>query len=305
MLRTISSALLLTIILVTPVAALAREWSDSTGKYKTEAELVAFNDEKVVLKREGKDLLSLPLEKLSDEDRKYLESLEKAGAHDTHEAQTWTMRDGTKVVGRVVDYARKELTIQRRRAKTYVNDRVFANLPEIYRKMIPKIVAHFENVKIENDREFESWVLKQRGEARTFKCEGVILELEGGDEYGVPFFFFSDEDLSVLKPGWDAWDAANADPEQQDDASFHLEALAQAYQQDRETNQQVAAMQLSLQAVEAGVTSLWEVMLYPRAGNPSGPQCVVVTGRNSRDATENAMRQYPGARAGAVRRVSN
>lgn len=305
MTRMVLSAVLLATCLGSPITAIAREWTDSTGKYKTEAELVAFNDEKVVLKREGKDLLSLPLEKLSEADRKYLDSLEKSGARDTHEAQTWTMRDGAKVVGRVVDYARKDVTIQRRRAKTYVNDRVFGNLPEIYRKMIPKIVAHFENQKIENEREFESWVLKQRGEARTFKCEGVVLELEGGDEYGVPFFFFSDEDLSVLKPGWEAWDAANAEPEQRDDASFHLEAMAEAYQRDREANQQIAAMQLNLQAVEAGVTSLWEVMLYPPAGNRGGPQCVVVTGRNSRDASQNALRQYPGARTGAVRRVSD
>ncbi|MDZ4780081.1 MAG: SHD1 domain-containing protein [Planctomycetia bacterium] len=296
---------LLAIFLFAPPSANAREWSDVTGKYKTEAELVAFNHEKVVLKRADKDLLSLPLDKLSQADRDYLETLSKDEAKNTPEPQTWTMRDGTKVVGRIVGYARRDVTIQRRRARTYVNDRVFANLPEIYRKMVPKIVAEFEKVKIENDRDFESWVLKQKGEARTFKCEGVILELESGDEYGVPFFFFSGADLEVLKPGWDAWAAENADPDQQEDASFHVQALAEAYQRDREVNQQVAQMQLTLQAVDAGVTSLWEVMLYPPRGTAYGPQCVVVAGRSSRDATENALRQYPGARTGAVRRVSN
>ena len=296
--------LLLSLCIGWPQLAAAREWTDSTGKYKTEADLVAFNHEKVVLKREGKQLLSLPLDKLSQADREYLESLDKDTTR-TPEQQTWTLRDGTKVIARVVGYARRDVTIQRRRARTYVNDRVFSNLPEIYRKMVPKIVAHFENVKLENERDFESWVLKQKGEPRTFKCEGVILELEGGDEYGVPFFFFSDQDLQVLKPGWDAWAAENADPDQRDDASFHLEAMAEAYQRDREVNQQVAQMQLMLQAVDAGVTSLWEVMIYPVPPQGFGPQIVVVPGRDSRQATQNALRQYPGARAGAARRVSN
>lgn len=287
------------------ISTFAREWTDSTGNYKTQGDLVAFNDEKVVLKRENKELVSVPREKLSEEDRKYLEGLEKEGENRTPEAQTWTMRDGTKVVARVVGYARKDVTIERRRGRIYVNDRVFDNLPEIYRRMVPKIVAHFEKEKIENERDFEAWVLRLRGEARTYTCEGVILELEGGDEYGVPFFFFSEDDLRVLQPGWEAWSAANVKPDDREDASFHLEALAEAYQRDREVNQQIAQMQLAFEAVQAGVTSLWEVMLYPAPGQGFGPQYVVVAGRNSRDATENALRQNPGARAGAVRRVSN
>jgi hypothetical protein len=296
--------LLIALVVAAPSGAFAREWQDSTGKYKTEADLIAFNDEHVVLKRAGKELISIPLDKLSQADRDYLQTLESEKPNVKQEAQTWTMRDGTKVVGRIVDYARRDVTIQRRRARTYVNDRVFSNLPEVYQKMVPKIVAHFENIKLDDARAFESWVLKQKGEPRTFKCEGVILELENGDEYGVPFFFFSDDDLKVLKPGWDAWAAANEDPEKQDDATFHVEAQAEAYQRDREMNQQIALMQLNLQAVEAGVTSMWEVMLYP-SGVPSPPLCVVAMGRDSRQASENAMRQNPGYRAGAVRRVSN
>jgi len=106
---------LLAIFLFAPPSANAREWSDVTGKYKTEAELVAFNHEKVVLKRADKDLLSLPLDKLSQADRDYLETLSKDEAKNTPEPQTWTMRDGTKVVGRIVGYARRDVTIQRRR----------------------------------------------------------------------------------------------------------------------------------------------------------------------------------------------
>ncbi len=296
--------LLFTLLLAAPGFAAAREWTDSTGKYKTEADLIAYDDEQVVLKRQDKSMVALPLDKLSDADREYLTKLQEEKPDAKKEMQTWTMRSGLKVVGRIVDYGRKDITIQRRRARTYVNDRQFSNLPEIYRKMIPKIVSHFENIDLKDDREFESWVLKLKGEPKTFTCEGVILELENGDEYGVPFFFFSDEDLSVLKPGWEAWAAAHETPERSDDTGLHVEALAEAYAHDRQANQQVAQMQLQLQAVEAGVTAMWEVMLYPQ-GVPRPPQCVVVTGRDSRQAAANAMRQNPGFRAGAARKISD
>jgi len=282
----------------------AREWTDSTGKYKTEAELIAFKYEHVVLNCEGKELISIPLDKLSEADREFLAKLEKEPPKADKEPQTWTFTNGIKVVGTVVDYARKNVTIQRRRGRIYVNDRVFSNLPEIYQKMVPLIVAHFEQIPMTRQADFENWVMRQRGEARTFKCEGVIMELENGDEYGVPFFFFSDEDLAVLKPGWETWAAANEDPELQDDASFHLQAQAEAYQRDREFNQQIALMQLNLQAVQAGVTSMWEVQLFP-SGVPKPPMVVVAMGRDSRQASENAMLQNPGFKAGAVRRISN
>ena len=134
--------------------------------------------------------------------------------------QTWTMASGLKVVGRVVDYARKDVTIQQRRGKTYVNDRLFDNLPQVYQRMLPKLVAHFEKTQIDDKRGLDSWVMKLRGEPRTFTCEGVMLELENRDEYGVPFFFFSEADLKVLQPGWQRWVAAPDGPAQPGAAKF-------------------------------------------------------------------------------------
>ena len=44
-------------------------------------------------------------------------------------------------------------------------------------------------------------------------------------------------------------------------------------------------MQLTMQTIQAGVTSLWEVTLYPAAGQGGPPLWVVVTGRDSNQAT--------------------
>ncbi|WP_254507472.1 SHD1 domain-containing protein [Anatilimnocola floriformis] len=55
--------------------ALAREWSDATGSFKIEAELVAVRGGKVVLEKADGAIISVPLEKLSAADQKYLADL--------------------------------------------------------------------------------------------------------------------------------------------------------------------------------------------------------------------------------------
>ncbi len=288
------------------VPADARTWTDSTGHYRVEADLIGFNDTTVVLKKQDRQMVAVPVARLSKDDQAYLQSKEVAeSARRSADAmQTWTMASGLKVVGRVVDYARKDVTIQRRRGKVYVNDRLFDNLPEVYQKMLPKIVSHFENTDIADKRGFDSWVMKLRGEPRTYTCEGVVLELENGDEYGVPFFFFSPNDLKLLQPGWKRWQAADKDRAKQEEEQFLLQSQAQAYQQDQATNQQIAMMQLQLQGYQAGLFKLWEVALYPGPGVASPPLCVVVPAGDSRGAAMEAVRLNPGFVAGAVREVS-
>jgi hypothetical protein len=67
---------------------------------------------------------------------------------------------------------------------------------------------------------------------------------------------------------------------------------------------EIATMQLKMQAVQAGLTSLWEVTLYPAAGRTGPPIWVVMPARNSRDATAAALQSNPGYVAGPVRRVA-
>ena len=63
---------------------------------------------------------------------------------------------------------------------------------------------------------------------------------------------------------------------------------------------QIAQVQLN-QAVLAGVTSVWEVTLYPQgAGRPIW---VTEAGVNSGEAAAAARQQYPGYAVGPVRKV--
>jgi hypothetical protein len=288
-----------------PVSAEGRMWTDSTGNYKVEASLIAYNETTVVLKKESSRLVAVPIDKLSKDDRTYLET--KEAVESTRQAagrtQAWTMASGLKVIGRVVDYGRKEVTIQERFGSIYVNDRLFENLPEVYQKTVCKIVSHFENVTIPETRELKAWVRKLRGEPRTYTCDGVLLELENGDHYSVPFFLFSEEDQKLLRPGWDRWLAADKDRAKKEHESFLLRSQAQAYQQDQTANRQIAMMQLQMQAYQAGLFALWEVELFPGPGVRGAPLWVVVPGRDSRAAAMEAVRQNPGYVAGAVAKV--
>lgn len=53
-----------------------RTWSDVTGKFKIEAELVSVEEGKVNLKRKNGELVAVPLEKLSKEDQEFVAKAE-------------------------------------------------------------------------------------------------------------------------------------------------------------------------------------------------------------------------------------
>ena len=285
----------------------AREWSDKSGEYSLEADLISFDDEVVVLRRGDHELVAFAIDKLSDADRLHLKSEEaKADAEKSFAAaQKWTLKNGLTINGKVVDFADRDVTFDRRRNRIFVNDRLMNNLPEFYQQIMPQIVAHEGKIARADGRELRRWLIKN-DEPQTFHVQGVVIEDESGDEYAVPFFLFSDADLKLLQPGWEKWLEAHLKQnyEAEEDMGFLLRSLAAARQQDEQVQRQIAMMQLNMQAIQAGVTSLWEVTLYPAAGKFGPPLWVVVTGRNNLEAVDAAMKQYPGHVAGPVRRVS-
>ena len=405
--RSIRATLCFAVLLAAAAPTEAREWKDATGMYTLEADLVGFDRDTVVLQRKNKELGSIAIDQLSKEDQEYLKSKEAQEIHsDNLETnQTWTLASGTQVLGKVVDYDRRDVTVQRRRGRIYVDDTLYDNLPQIYQQMLLRVIAHEENIEMPGRAALDLWVRGLRGQPRTYHLEGVVLELPNGNEYAVPFFLFAEKDQELLRSGWDAWiqgqngnppaskmlaaanphanppananppagnpgvpvppppgngaanpkatppktnqgnadaNAANAAMEKlnaignlnplgdlspeaqaaaradreaqqkandsqnysQDDHSLHLQSLAAAYQQDRQVNRQIAMMNLNMQAIQSGLTSAWEVTLYPVAGNPYPPRWVVTMGRNSEIATQIALQQNPGFVAGPVRRVS-
>lgn len=58
----------------------ARKWSDTSGKFSVEAELVEVQADKVVLRKAGGERVTVPLARLSESDRRHLTSLDKSVA---------------------------------------------------------------------------------------------------------------------------------------------------------------------------------------------------------------------------------
>jgi hypothetical protein len=302
-----ASRFLLFVAFCLPSVAVARVWTDSTGRYKIDAELVAFNNKSVILQRADHQLGQVPIEKLSPADREYLKTKEAGDAVNklTGATQTWSLNGGTKIIGRVVGYARKQLTVMARGGNIFVNDRLFENLPKIYQLMIPKIVGNSAHVEMTEKQSLANWLAGQPGQMNTSTVDGVMLQLESGDQYIVPFFFFSDSDLYVLKSGWDQWLAANSQQQydEQQNQEFLLQSLMAARQRDQQVQHQIAMMQLN-QALLAGETSLWEVTLYPARGTAGAPQWVTMPGINSGIAIRDALAQHPSYVAGPVRKIA-
>jgi hypothetical protein len=280
----------------------ARVWTDVSGNYSFEANLVAFNETDLVLEKADKTLVAVDMEQLSAADQEYIKSKEAAEEVDKRGAkqQVWKMASGLEVIGDVVDYVQKEMTFSMSRGKIYVNDQLFENLTGIQQRVVPLIAAQFTKRPITDRAGLFDWLKRRKGEPETFTYDGVQMEMENGDLYAVPFFLFSDEALKVLKPGWEEWSSKHATFEQQQESELRLQTQAQS---GTETNQ-LLKMQLQMQAYQAGLFSLWEVMLYPGPNMTGWPLYVVVPGRNSAQAAEAALEKNPGYTVGPIARVN-
>jgi hypothetical protein len=174
----------------------------------------------------------------------------------------------------------------------------------MYQLIIRKSLEQLAGLQNVDDQKLEQWFVTKAGQPQTFNIEGVVIELKDGNEYTVPFFLFSDESLAILKSGWDEWNTSHKDYDTQNDEAFRLQSAAAAMHDEKAIDREIAVANLTFNAINAGVTSLWEVTLYPGNGNMSAPIWVVVPGRNSQQAKYNALQQYPNFYPGPIRKVS-
>ena len=65
-------------------AATARTWTDVTGKFTIEADLVAVEGEQVRLKKTDGTIVTLPINKLSLADRRFLQAPESTALWTAH-----------------------------------------------------------------------------------------------------------------------------------------------------------------------------------------------------------------------------
>tara|TARA_R110002073_G_scaffold149534_8_gene303285 strand:+ start:1672 stop:2592 length:921 start_codon:yes stop_codon:yes gene_type:complete len=296
--------LVLASLVMGSTSASAREWTDATSHYTVTADLIGYSETTVVLKKETDDLVAVPIEQLSQADRAYLKTqTENTNVDGGSGNQVWELKSGLKLPGHIVGFDKHGVTIQRRLGKVYVNNQRLEKMPGVYREIVPKLVEHFISEEIDGEKGLEDWARDQRGKPRTFECAGVMIELQDGILYCVPFFLFTDDAFAMLKPGWDRWLAAKEDYDEKDKESFLLQAQTRAYEQEQMEARQIQQLQLNLQAYDAGLFDLWEVAMYPQPGGYGMPLSVVVPATNSEQAAAIAHQKNPSYVVGPMRIV--
>jgi len=108
------------VLIATALSAETRKWTSKDGRYTTEAELIDRDDTGVTLKKPSGDTVTVPLDRLSDADRRYVQQWKKAGTskQDKDGKQAKADGKGAKTDGKdaKTDGAGKETVV------SYVND---------------------------------------------------------------------------------------------------------------------------------------------------------------------------------------
>ncbi len=293
--------------------AIAREWSDATGKHKFSGDLIAASAETAVVRGKRGNLEAYIVSQLSETDQAFIKEYiaQQPEAFAPEEMHTWTGREGFKFRGRVKGYGSKEISVDYDNGGIRVNKNRIAGLDEIYRKMIPRIVAEFDDESVKSEQDLRLWGRKLRGKEKSFTVDGVMMQLSNGDEIAVPLFMFSEPEQRVLKEGWQTWKAESTQEEEKARESLLAQASAAEYQRDRaneaaeaKIDRQIQLMQLGMMAVNSGMTNVWQVQMLPRPGVQARPMVVVIPAGNSGQASSMAAQKYPGFVPGAIRQMN-
>lgn len=287
-----------------------REWNDATGRFVARGEYFASNDDTVVVRRRNGTLVGVELKDLSTADREFVEeqraAIEASPARPEalDQYQTWKSRSGFEVKGRIMAFGQREVEYRRMAGLVMVNGTAFSRLPPFSQLTAIQIVAEFDDPAVKTEADLSRWAVKLGTESRKFTVEGVLLKLEDGTELAVPFFMFSEEDLYALRPGYEQWKDGKSSEESRAREDFLLQLQAEEHNRGRMESRQIEMMKLNLMAAATGVTTIWEVFLVPPPGVFARPLSVVVPARDSLQAQQMALAQYPGFRINATRSLS-
>ena len=312
--RLIATSLIAVLVCISVAEAEApqsiREWNDVSGQFLARGEYFASNDDTVVVRRRNGALVGVELKDLSAVDQQFVK--ERRAAIESTEPQpdaldqyqTWRSRSGFEVKGRIVAFGRRDVEFRRMFGMPVVNGVTFSRLPPFSQITAIQIVAEFDDPSVKTEKDLNRWAAKLGAEPRSFSVEGVLLKLEDGTELPVPFFMFSEADLNALRPGYEQWKDSKASEESRAREDFLLQLQAEEHNRGRMESRQIEMMKLNLMAAATGVTTIWEVFLVPPPGVYARPLSVVVPARDSLQAQQMALAQYPGFRINATRSLS-
>lgn len=292
------------------VSAESRDWSDREGRFLIRGELIATSEDAIVIRKGNRDLIAVPLDAISDEDRDAVSDYRQAQRSDPATSDTigqfhsWTTRGGFEFKARIKAFAERTVEFGVRSGIVTVNGISLANLDGFRRQLAVKIVAEFADPSVTTEAELRQWVRGHQGNAPSFSVHGVMAELPDGTEVPVPFFLFAEKDLEILRPGWERWRDSQESEAAQRQESFLLAVQADEYRRQEREARQIRMMQLELLGAATGLTTIWEVYLSPPPGVFGRPLSVMVSARDSLQAQRMALARYPGFVVGPTRALT-
>lgn len=292
---------LVLLLLCAPTVS-ARMWTDASGMYHQEADLVEFDGQTVVLKKAEGTLVVVPLEQLSQHDQEFLKSKqaknEIAGA--ASKDQTWTLVDGKNFSGKLEKFGKKDLVISRKLGELYVNGKPFDGLPPMRQYIVPLIVGHEEGKTVKTAGQIADVIAARKGADLVYPVTGAVFEIESGETVAVPIWLLSDKDRKVIEPQWNAWLDADKDLKFRDRRQLEQSTLARAifneHQRDRLVDHHLQFLQSGTQW-NAPKHEFQVSLTHPN----NGTSYVTITATDQFAAQRIAQAQYPNDKIDWVR----
>ncbi|QDS92171.1 hypothetical protein FF011L_09080 [Roseimaritima multifibrata] len=295
-----------------------RQWTDASGKFRVEAELLAADKNLVVLEKDDGDLIAVRRAQLSEPDRQYIQQSDAAAKASSAPRidSEWKLNDGEVVAGRLMGFGRQELSIKRELGDLWINDHRLEDLPTAYRKVLPNVVAAIDQKPIGSLEALEKHLAEHGGGPYKYTVSGVQLELKEWGVITIPLALLTEKEAEEVRPGFARWQAAQQEDVSEEDRyeTTSRERLAlnsrdrqrrryQAAGQQAWQQRQMRMLELGLLAADAGVTDIWQVEVIPPNSYGYG-RMVVVSAQNSSFARRKVAQQFPGWMIGAIAKRS-
>lgn len=222
---------------------------------------------------------------------------------------TWRIKGDAALRGRLIGFGVQPLSVVLRDNAVFVNDRPIEELPTAYQEIIPYAASQSTGESIDRFEQILDRLSVPKRELNVV-VEGVQLRLVSGEVITVPPALLTEEDAKLVTPSFNRWKSAQHSSVPEDvraEVDRRERLVMDSYTPYRggaaEPPRKLTMFEMQLEAVDAGVTDMWEVALYPPDGHDY-PRTVIVTGENSRVARLRAKREFPDWRVGPVRKRS-
>ncbi len=315
----------------------SRQWKGSGDQPVVSAKYVTADDKRVVLEDETGELVILQTTQLSAVDQEYVaakRTLKRLGEPEAGPGATvtptvtpaveasavapvpqdypssWRLAGGAEIKGALVGFARQVFIVRRERGQIYVDAHKLGQLPVAYDLVLPTVVGTVDKTPLKDVVELEKHLAKLGGGPFEYIVDGIQVSLQGGGSITIPPEILEPNYSALVRPGFDRWLASRAEDVSAEDRyatdsreRLMLDSYAQLQSNEAIRQRQFRQLELGYLSVATGITSVWEVTLLPYTAY-GYPFSVVVNARDSLQAEQLALQNYPGWQIGPTRKLS-